>query len=337
MDTSRFVSVIASCLSTVQSWRSILAEASNGTNTSTTATASSPTIDWRTLKSCLSVLTPRFIIPAAIARPGSWWLALPAARSLNAALANIASTHTPFVPDAAMSPDGALDLRPNWEPIIVARKPLAGTVAQNVQAHGTGAINIDASRIPANGRPLIVQDAGESTYRGSAYAGGRPDHSRAAGTTNVGRWPANLIHDGSEEVLAAFPESEDGIAGRKTGATAGDFLAKIGPRDHVFGGYGGEGSAARFFYTAKASQADRNEGTNGNRNSHPTVKPSALMRYLVRLVTPPGGIVLDPFMGSGSTLRAAKHYGMRSIGIEIDPSYCAIAARRLAQEVLALE
>jgi site-specific DNA-methyltransferase (adenine-specific) len=109
----------------------------------------------------------------------------------------------------------------------------------------------------------------------------------------AGRWPANLIHDGSEEVTDLFPGE-------------------------------GEGSAARFFYCAKANKADRGEG-----NDHPTVKPSALMQYLCRLVCPPGGVVLDPFAGSGSTLLAARALGMRAIGIEREEKYCRLIAQRL--------
>lgn len=155
-------------------------------------------------------------------------------------------------------------LKPAFEPALLFRKPLVGTVAENVLAHGAGALNIDGCR---------VEDGGEETSKG--------------------RFPANLIHDGSDEVLAVFP----GAAG---------------------------GSAARFFYCAKASKTDR-----GTDNSHPTVKPTELMRYLVRLVTPLGGTVLDPFMGSGSTGKAAVLEGFHFLGIEQDPSYFNIATERI--------
>jgi len=155
-------------------------------------------------------------------------------------------------------------LKPAFEPALLFRKPLTGTVAENVLAHGAGALNVDGCR---------VEDGGEETSKG--------------------RFPANLIHDGSDEVLAVFP----GAAG---------------------------GSAARFFYCAKASKTDR-----GTDNSHPTVKPTELMRYLVRLVTPLGGTVLDPFMGSGSTGKAAVLEGFHFLGIEQDRSYFKIATERI--------
>jgi site-specific DNA-methyltransferase (adenine-specific) len=176
-------------------------------------------------------------------------------------------------------------LKPALEPITVARKPLIGTVAENVLAHGTGALNVDGCRVSASdGRPLI-----ESKSEASLHAfGSGLNGSRCAGVTTQGRWPANLIHDGSEEVAGLLND------------------------------------AARFFYCAKASKADRDEG-----NNHPTVKPTDLMRYLCRLVTPPGGTVLDPFMGSGSTGKAAMLEGFNFIGIERDPEYVKIAEARI--------
>ena len=178
-------------------------------------------------------------------------------------------------------------------------------------------------------------------------------------TNPPGRWPANLIHDGSDEVLAGFPQTTSGAlnAGHKQGA--GSF-GKIGG-DTILRDYGGDtGSAARFFYCAKASKADRDEGCEGmqaqrglvgnkwtdqdyrrgdeapsveRRNHHPTVKPTALMRYLCKLVTPPAGTVLDPFMGSGSTGKAARMDGFGFIGIEQDADYIAIARARIAHAV----
>ena len=155
-------------------------------------------------------------------------------------------------------------LKPAFEPALLFRKPLVGAVAQNVMAHGTGALNIDGCR---------VEDGGDETSKG--------------------RFPANLIHDGSDEALGVFP----GEAG---------------------------GNAARFFYCAKASKTDR-----GTDNAHPTVKPTELMRYLVRLVTPLGGIAFDPFMGSGSTGKAAVLEGFHFLGVEQDPSYFKIATERI--------
>lgn len=168
--------------------------------------------------------------------------------------------------DAARQWEGwGTALKPALEPITVARKPFKVTVADNVRAHGTGALNIDGCRIEGG--------------------------SKCDGITTSGRWPANLIHDGSAEVDGSL------------------------------------GSASRFFYCAKTSRKDRGEG-----NNHPTVKPTDLMAYLCRLVTPPGGVVLDPFMGSGSTGKAAVREGFRFIGIEMDAEYLAIAEARIAHE-----
>lgn len=191
-------------------------------------------------------------------------------------------------------------LKPAHEPICVARKPLAGTVAANMLAHGTGALNIDGCR---------VGDAG-------------------------GRWPANVIHDGSAEVLQAFPDAK-GQQGdlKETGRprpSIGRFGDMAPPRAHP-ARIETETSAARFFYCAKASKSDR-----GVENIHPTVKPTDLMRYLCRLVTPPGGLVLDPFMGSGSTGKAAILEGFRFVGCELQPEYIEIARARI-QHAAAVE
>jgi site-specific DNA-methyltransferase (adenine-specific) len=203
-------------------------------------------------------------------------------------------------------------LKPAHEPICLARKPLAGTVAANVLAHGTGAINVDGCRIG---------DTVETWPSSRSYAPGQkqPGHIGCTvhtGPVPTGRWPANFIHDGSEEATA------------------------------------GLGEAARFFYTAKASRDDREEGcdarelvrrtdgretesdsprlrTTERRNPHPTVKPTDLMRYLVRLVTPPGGTVLDPFTGSGSTGRGAVLEGFNFIGCELSSEYAEIARARI--------
>jgi DNA modification methylase/transcriptional regulator with XRE-family HTH domain len=181
-------------------------------------------------------------------------------------------------------------LKPALEPITVARKPLVGTVAENVLEHGTGALNVDGCRVkgapPSVPQPVFNSPTGR-TYGMKTGEGRNGEMSQAAG-----RWPANLIHDGSEEV--------------------------VGPLN----------DAARFFYCAKASKADR-----GDDNNHPTVKPTDLMRYLCRLVTPPGGIVLDPFAGSGSTGKAAALEGFRFIGIEREAEYVEIARARTAAAV----
>lgn len=178
-------------------------------------------------------------------------------------------------------------LKPALEPITVARKPLIGTVAENVLAHGTGAVNIDACRVPSSTAQRLEDGDGTGSIttetKNSPHDANKPEL-----TASAARWPANFIHDGSDEVVGLLKE------------------------------------AARFFYCAKASKADRGDG-----NGHPTVKPTDLMRYLCRLITPPGGVVLDPFTGSGSTGKAAKLEGFRFIGIERDPTYFDIAKRRI--------
>ncbi len=275
-------------------------------------------------------------------------------------------------------------LKPAHEPICVARKPLAGTVAANVQAHGTGALNIDACRVAADevlraGSGGIPCRHDENTPRGRSGEASADVRYNDAGGTNfamkpgprggdaAGRWPANVIHDGSDEVMASFPDAQ-GQQGdlngqskiRKSKGIFGDMPAA---RQHV-ARIEVETSAARFFYCAKASRADRNEGCdalpdqcagmNSNpsgqhitrrdgwtpdpvKNNHPTVKPTDLMAYLCRLVTPPGGLVLDPFMGSGSTGKAAMREGFRFIGIDMTPEYVEIARARIAHEQAAVD
>jgi site-specific DNA-methyltransferase (adenine-specific) len=218
-------------------------------------------------------------------------------------------------------------LKPAHEPIVLARKPLDGTVAESVLTHGTGALNIDGCRVgradgdtsQAGHRTLTFGSDDEPTSGGDGSGGWSQNDS--------GRFPANFIHDGSDEVLELFPEERQ------------------------------SGSAARFFYCAKASRAEREAGlddfdpkresdriaddlpggdnprnrTNtARRNHHPTVKPIALMRYLVRLVTPPNGVVLDPFTGSGTTGIAARLEGFEFVGIEQSVEYADIAHGRIA-------
>jgi len=218
-------------------------------------------------------------------------------------------------------------LKPALEPITLARAPFRGTVADNVQRHGTGALNIDGCRV------ATLDD-----LNGGAYSNGskrKEDASSYATGVNagefkrpLGRWPANLIHDGSDEVEAVFPGARSACGGgRQTGKRGGTGIGFDGTSAT---GYQTQtlhdsGSASRFFYCAKASKRERGEG-----NTHPTVKPLALMRYLVRLITPPGGIVLDPFMGSGTTALACREEGFGFIGIEREAEYIATARRRLA-------
>ncbi len=244
-------------------------------------------------------------------------------------------------------------LKPALEPITVARKPLAGTVAANVLEHGTGALNVDGCRISG--------EAYSSGGKNKSIAFGRSLEKQERCDGSQGRWPANLIHDGSDEVVELFPQSSGGHWSYKQAKDGG--IYKHGLKDMEDAGTDKTtGSAARFFYCAKASKKDRDEGCEGleeriiciteghgrgdtntskgdgtgvrenrpRRNHHPTVKPTALMRYLCRLVTPPGGAVLDPFMGSGSTGKAAVLEGFNFIGIEREAEYVEIAKARIA-------
>jgi DNA modification methylase len=247
-------------------------------------------------------------------------------------------------------------LKPALEPITVARKPLAGTVAANVLAHGTGALNIDGCRVGT------IDEWQPSTRGASDSIGTFRTGERTTEQHALGRWPANLVHDGSDVVVGLFP-AKAGAAAPVTGNEQSDAsTGKVtGKRARVVGAFHADkGSAARFFYCAKASKRDRDEGcsalpvtaaadmvdrdegsdgmnspragagrTSGARNFHPTVKPTELMRWLVRLVTPPGGVVLDPFTGSGSTGKAAMLEGFRFIGCELSPDYMRIAVARI--------
>jgi DNA modification methylase len=230
-------------------------------------------------------------------------------------------------------------LKPAHEPIMVARKPLIGTVAANVLEHGTGAINIDGCRVEhvtvSDGnlalnphlRPGINGGNGGHIFQTET-------HRRVGVPHQLGRWPANLIHDGSDEVRECFPAApgQQGDlkgTGRPT-SNQGRYGDLGPPQDHP-ARIESDTSAARFFYAAKTSSKERS--SNGTvDNKHPTVKPLALMRYLVRLVTPPGGLVLDPFMGSGTTGMACIHEGFAFIGIERELEYLRIAEARMAAE-----
>lgn len=258
-------------------------------------------------------------------------------------------------PKSHNGPWGGTALKPAWEPIIFARKPLIGTVEANWREHGTGALNIDGCRVLVEG-----EQRAPITGKGGLPARHNENEPRPAGILaqphELGRWPANLIHDGSGEVLALFPSNagaQSPVKGTERSAASVSLIT--GERARVPGEFHGDtGSAARFFYCAKASKQDRDEGlenftpakTNDGRkveadnayqrgkterhNTHPTVKPTGLMRYLCRLVTPAGGVVLDPFMGSGSTGKAAVLEGFRFVGIEREADYMTIARARIA-------
>jgi site-specific DNA-methyltransferase (adenine-specific) len=214
-------------------------------------------------------------------------------------------------------------LKPAWEPVCLARKPLSeGTVAANVLRWGTGAINVDACRIATDETITATRNylAGAIEPGGMEKPGDRV-FTRYEQNKN-GRFPANLIHDGSPEVLAGFPETTSGSlnAGHKQGS--GSF-GKVGG-DIIARDYGNDtGSAARFFYTAKADADDRLG------SKHPTVKPVDLMQWLVRLICPKGGTVLDPFAGTGTTGAAAFIEGCRAVLIEREAEYLADIERRM--------
>jgi DNA modification methylase len=251
----------------------------------------------------------------------------------------------PATPDAEYWQGWGTALKPAHEPIVLARKPLTGTVAGNVLAHGTGALNVDGCRIDFRGH------ADEAESKGKNRHGDFDSAPRNDGTAGIygadlrtgdergnydpsGRWPANVILD--PEAAALLDEQtgdmRDGTAvgGLHSASGSNAIYARMqridGAGDH---GYGGSGGASRFFYCPKADTTERNTGLHGQRNSHPTVKPVALMRWLCRLITPPGGTILDPFTGSGTTGIAALREGFAFIGIEREPEYASIARARI--------
>ena len=216
-------------------------------------------------------------------------------------------------------------LKPAWEPVVLARKPLIGTVAKNVLEHGTGAINVDGCRIEAGADHAAncARTFQSGIWKKSGEGAKEITTEAAAG----GRWPASIVHDGSDEVVAAFPD--DLASGQPAGIKAGGQGNAYG---HFAGGipvtaFGDSGSAARFFYAAKADSHDRIG------SKHPTVKPVDLMQWLLRLVTPKGGVVLDPFAGTGTTGEAAFREGMRAVLIERESEYQADIRRRMALAV----
>ena len=243
-------------------------------------------------------------------------------------------------------------LKPAHEPIVVARKPLIGTVATNILTYGTGALNIDGSRVGTNGGTKSVGERIRPNGDNAQFGVGS-----SIVELNEGRWPANVIHDGSEEVLEGFPTSKTGnVKPYIRNHNPKEIVSFVqGVINNTSTHTGDSGSAARFFYCAKASKSERNAGLEGlpeyatgvyaqdewsrnnmtsiptmSRNFHPTVKPIALMRYLVKLVTPPNGTVLDPFLGSGTTAVAAILEGFNWMGCEMTEDYWPIIEARVA-------
>ena len=258
-------------------------------------------------------------------------------------------------PAAAQWAGWGTGIKPSHEPVCMARKPFRGTVAANMLMHGTGALNIDACRAPFAGEADEKESTGKNQHadagagvRGGSIFGDMGQQQRG-NYSPPGRWPSNVLHDGSAEVVAMFPESSvTGKRSARSKAAVVDGTSWL-TADHQSTEYTDAGSAARFFYCAKAAPSDRHDGlvnpgpqfkhgatmseienTAAGGKTHCTVKPTTLMRWLCRLVTPPGGIVLDPFMGSGSTGRGARLEGFRFIGIDITPDYYVIAGKRIA-------
>ena len=246
-------------------------------------------------------------------------------------------------------------LKPAHEPIVLARKPLDGTVANNVLVHGVGGINIDGCRVGYSDD--YDKKHQEDIRKGTGTFFGGNGVAVSPQIDMQGRFPANFIHDGSDEVLELFPDSKGGAYPAKLGQAVNTTFASGQETEGGFRAMGDSGSAARFFYCAKANKKDRNEGldhmplqqpvggadkwTEQDRrkgegvtrqpsaNFHPTVKPTDLMRYLCRLITPPNGVVLDPFTGSGSTGKAAVLEGFSFIGVEQSEEYIKIAQARI--------
>ena len=357
-------------LSTVTSWRECLAEISAATSTSTTSTATSRTTDLQTLSSCLSSIMQSVTAQSTL-DPRSWSSLATAADNLFAAgvlssrstlalsATESATASTPHAPQAEGGSSAA------FEPVVLARKPLAEkTVARNVLAHGTGAINIDACRIETDdnlngggysntattGTFLLGGAGSVDELRALAAAGEKTPNGETAALVLAraetakervgeyvqpsGRWPANVLLD---QHAAAWVDEQSGVTKSSVRPATGGPIFKssqsfrgggeqvdIGDRGHA-----DQGGASRFFYTAKAPKRER---PNVDGVQHPTVKPLAIMRWLLRLVTPPGGTVLDPFAGSGATIEAAIIEGFSPIGIELEAEYLPLIQHRIDRQ-----
>ena len=259
-------------------------------------------------------------------------------------------TSLPITKEAQLWQGYGTALKPAYEPIILAMKPLEGTFAENALKWGVAGLWIDGGRVDTEGDTTNERDCTR------IMGAGVPD-SRGAGIqegfkyNSQGRFPANLIHDGSQQVLDLFPETKSGKGGD---GSATSIFNQASAQEHKIG-HNDSGSAARFFYCAKASKNERNKGCEGlplgeppasarskpaegrtaplgkpRNNFHPCVKPLKLMEYLCTISrTPPGGIVMDPFLGSGTTALAAVNSGRQYIGIERDAEYCEIARKRI--------
>jgi hypothetical protein len=253
---------------------------------------------------------------------------------------NVVDITAPATPDAEQWQGWGTALKPGHEPIVVARKPLVGTVAGNVLAHGTGALNINACRIATSADDAKAMERANTPGSGRFKAGrseaGAMGRSKpgAPMDTSAGRWPANVVLDESQ---ADALDQMSGETSAGNGATkvinsgGGSWAQDDGGlhtpgRERGFDRKGDTGGASRFMYVAKA---DASERVRVNGTAHPTVKPLALMRWLVRLVTPPGGTVLEPFAGSGTTVEACILEGFSCIAIEREADYLPLIQQRI--------
>lgn len=345
--------------SIASSWSATLGALSARMRTSTTSTASSTTTALRTLNSLLGPITLQTTMPkcgcllggpsspapsVASSSSDEWarWLhtlsaSVPAtategiALAVASALAQVAGELSDAQAEASSASStattGAAASRSAFEPVVVARKPFKGTVASNVLAWGTGALNIDGCRVGDGGQLSWAEP------RGNGYMGGGSDAGTVAATESTkGRWPANVVLDehAAAELDRQSGIQRDGVAVNRNRAED-DRTSWYGTRKANTGadvGYGGHGGASRFFYVAKAptSERPRVDGI-----AHPTVKPLNLMRWLVRLVTPPGGTVLEPFAGSGTTAEACVLEGFQCVAIEREADYLPLIVSRLNQ------
>jgi len=263
-------------------------------------------------------------------------------------------------------------LKPAYEPIIVARKPLSGTVVDNVLTYGVGGLNIEECRVEYlsdedKKSSLVGFKEGQIQNTNINFLTSPLKKAKTIEELSDGRFPANVIHDGSEEVVSGMPHTKSTeVIGGQPVSWGFDENSKYGYKTRSGGGFEDEGSASRYFYTAKASKKDRDEGCKGvedgllrrmrpdkddsnptglnkegrfapvvRKNTHPCVKPCELMQYLVRLVSPKGATILDPFMGSGSTGKAVmfenreRNADYKFIGIDLEEEYCNIASARI--------
>ena len=376
---------------TVTSWKACWAELCEATSTSTTGTTSSTTTDLETLWSCLSQITPESTTTDPTSPDGLSSLVGAVDAMFAAAVLNSRATRTLTAIGSATSgtpptSPAAGGSRAAFEPVVVARKPLAGTVAATVLAHGTGALNIDGCRIGlASGEDVAALNARSGGRRGfaSEYVGGT-DHPLPPGADlSKGRWPANVVLDESQaEALDEQSGTTQARIGKPRGADSGDGWGMTATGAE----YDDMGGASRFMYVAKAPTSERprykREGGSdnattygqmkkrecnvcGNRTcpaggeqsgkpwptcghddwswveqqsardefvSHPIVKPLDLMRWLVRLVTPPGGLVLDPFAGSGTTAEACILEGFRCVTIDKEPEHLPLILQRINRQ-----